>query len=234
MPPRPVLTARWVNLALVTWAVPPAVLEPHLPPGCEPDLIDGSAFVSLVAFDFLDTRVLGVPWPGFVDFPEINLRYYVRHDGRRGVTFVRELVPSKLVSLVARTLYDEPYAAARMTSRTRQEGARRTVTHQVVWRGKTCRLEMSGTLPSALSSPRSLEHFLKEHDVGYGRSRRGRLVAYSVAHPPWDVLKDPTLRLDWDFGHVYGRDWAFLGDARPRSLVFAEGSGVAVYPASTT
>src|SRR4051812_2159224 len=88
----PFLTARWSNLCLLTYAVPRALLTPRLPPGLELDTRpgladgptadrfapDGPAFVSLVAFDFLDTRVLGVPWPGYRNFPEINLRFYVR------------------------------------------------------------------------------------------------------------------------------------------------------------
>ncbi|KPV43387.1 hypothetical protein SE17_44325, partial [Kouleothrix aurantiaca] len=63
--PLPFLSARWSNLFLLTYAVPPELLEHRLAPGLTLDTRDGQAFVSLVAFDFLDTRVLGVPWPGF-------------------------------------------------------------------------------------------------------------------------------------------------------------------------
>ena len=58
----------WSNLALVTYAVMPEVLRELVPPGCELDLRRELAFVSLVAFDFLDTRVMGLPWPGFRQF----------------------------------------------------------------------------------------------------------------------------------------------------------------------
>src|SRR5215468_781631 len=95
---RPFLTARWTNLFLATYAVPDDLLRPHLPPGLELDRRDGRAFASLVAFDFLDTRVLGVPWPGYRNFPEVNLRFYVRHGEQRGVVFVREFVPLRLVA----------------------------------------------------------------------------------------------------------------------------------------
>src|SRR5437870_9067010 len=98
---RPFLTARWSNLAILTWEVPPALLEPHLPAGLELDRRDGAAFASLVAFDFLDTRVLGIPWPGF---PEVNLRFYVRLRAQRGVVFIREFVPQAIVAWLARAL----------------------------------------------------------------------------------------------------------------------------------
>ena len=111
---RPFLIARWERVALLSYVVPPEVLTPHLPPGLTLDTRDGHAFASLVAFDFLDTRVLGVPWPGFRDFPEVNVRFYVRHGAERGVVFVRELVPQRLVAWVARTVYNEPYVATPM------------------------------------------------------------------------------------------------------------------------
>ena len=67
--PRPFLTARWQNLVLATYAVPEELLRPRLPPGVEPDRRDGKCLASLVAFQFLDTRVLGVPGPGHRDRP---------------------------------------------------------------------------------------------------------------------------------------------------------------------
>src|SRR6516225_5763311 len=112
---RPFLTARWTNLVLATYAVPPELLRPRLPLGLDLDLREGQAFVSLVAFDFRDTRVLGVPWPGYRNFPEINLRFYVRRGDERGVVFLREFVPKRLVAWLARLLYNEPYLAAPMT-----------------------------------------------------------------------------------------------------------------------
>src|SRR4051812_15030028 len=110
--PLPFLTARWEHLCLFTYSVPPALLEPRLPRGLVLDTRDGQAFVSLVAFAFHDTRVFGIPGPGYRRFSELNLRTYVRHGERRGVIFLREYVPLRLVAWVARTIYNEPYRIA--------------------------------------------------------------------------------------------------------------------------
>ena len=85
----PFLTATWSNLILLTYDAPPELLQHRLPGELELDTRDGDAFASLVAFDFLDTRVLGVAWPGFRSFPEVNLRFYVRRkdDGARVTPF---------------------------------------------------------------------------------------------------------------------------------------------------
>ncbi len=112
---KPFLTAEWRNLLLINDAVDEKILSEYLPPGCELDRLDGRCFASLVAFDFQETRVFGVRWPGFTNFPEINLRIYVRFGDVRGVVFVRELVPGRLVAAIARWLYNEPYERAKMT-----------------------------------------------------------------------------------------------------------------------
>src|SRR5690242_7349992 len=140
----PFLMARWTNLFLATYAVPDELLTPRLPPGLALDRRDGRAFVSLVAFDFLDTRVLGVPWPGYRNFPEVNLRFYVRDGDRRGVVFIREFVPSRLVAWLARRLYNEPYAALPMTSRVTDGPDTIAVEHRLTQGGRVHTIRASG------------------------------------------------------------------------------------------
>lgn len=222
---RPFLSARWENLALLNYAVDDSVLAPHLPPGCEIDRYRGQAYVSLVAFDFVDTRVKGVRWPGFVSFPEVNLRFYVRHGERRGVVFIRELVPQRLVAWLARALYNEPYRAVAMTSATTTTATGCTVEHHV----QGSRLRISGG-PRSRPGEDSLEHFFKEHQWGFGRTRGGALLVYEVRHPIWDVYAGPDLELSWDFAAMYGDSWRSLNDREPDSVVFAVGSPIEVYP----
>ena len=228
----PFLTARWSNLAIITYDVDPILLTEYLQPSCTLDMIDGRAFVSLVAFDFLDTCVLDVAWPGFINFPEINLRFYLRGlDGRRGVSFVRELVPQRSVALVARSIYNEPYTAVPMTSAIARTRDRISTTHIATVAGRDHTIRVSGSTDMITPPADSREHFFKEHAWGFGRSRDGRLITYEVCHPVWRVYRDPRIeRLDWDFASIYGPTWRFLTGATPYSLVFAVGSEVAVFP----
>jgi uncharacterized protein YqjF (DUF2071 family) len=230
----PFLTARWSNLCLLTYAVPPALLEPRLPPGLSLDLRDGRAFVSLVAFDFLDTRVLGVPWPGYRDFPEINLRFYVRQGDRRGVVFVREFVPQRLVAFLARSIYREPYLAAPMSSRVDEEEGEIRIEHRLTLGGRENRLSVVASKPATRPSPESTEHFFKEHEWGFGTDRGGRCVRYRVGHPCWDCYRMQSYVLDWDWRAVYGEEFAFLASATPCSLVAAVGSAVRVFGKRTS
>src|SRR5262245_5748921 len=134
---RPFLTARWTDIFLATYAVPPTRLHKLLPPGLELDTRDGQTFVSLVAFQFLDTRVLGVSWPGYRNFAELNLRFYVRHGGERGVVFIREFVSPRLVVGLARLIYNEPYCAAPLDGSVRADAAGVSAEYRLRWAGRT-------------------------------------------------------------------------------------------------
>jgi uncharacterized protein YqjF (DUF2071 family) len=227
---RPFLTAEWRNLFLATYAIPPALIQPRLPSGLELDTRNGDAFVSLVAFQFLNTRVLGVPWPGYRNFTELNLRFYVRHGGERGVVFVREFVPQRLVAWMAWAIYNEPYRAAPLTTHCQETQESRTMEYRLTWAGREHVLRVTGRKPGYLPEPASDEHFFKEHHWGFGRTRRGQALRYEVAHPVWEVLPVQSYHVEMDWALVYGPEWSFLSKAAPMSTVFAVGSAIAVSP----
>lgn len=227
---RPFLTARWCNLILANYAVPESLLRPRLPPGLEPDIRGGSCWASLVGFQFLDTRVLGIGWPGYRNFPEWNLRFYVRHGDRRGVCFVREFVPQWAVESIARVLYNEPYRSARMAMAVTEMPDEVTAEYTVEWDGRVHRLTATGAKPAVRPGPESDEHFFKEHSWGFGVTRGGKLLSYEVSHPEWDVYPVRAFEADVDWGKLYGPEWARMNGADPASVVLATGSAVSVYP----
>src|SRR5471030_1643955 len=102
------LTAEWRHLAMLNYEINPQILAPFVPIGTELDFWDGKAFVSVVGFLFQNTRVLGIPIPFHRNFEEVNLRFYVRRkaegEWRRGVVFVKELVPRWAIAATARAL----------------------------------------------------------------------------------------------------------------------------------
>jgi uncharacterized protein len=228
--PGPFLTARWANLCLLSYAVPPSLLEPRLPPGLELDERDGKTYASLVAFDFLDTRVLGIPWPGYRSFPELNLRFYVRQGAERGVVFVREFVPKRLVAWLARAVYNEPYVAAPLSSTLHENDGGLTFEQRITFGGRTHTISVTGSKPAVLPCETSMDHFFKEHRWGFGINRRGECIRYEVQHPHWDVYGVQSYHLDLDWEMLYGPEWQFLCQQTPCSVIFAVGSAVAVYP----
>lgn len=226
------LSARWERLLLVTYAVEPELLLPHLPPHLELDCIDGSAFVSLVAFDFLNTKVLGIPWPGYRNFPEVNLRFYVRHTDtqRRGVVFIREYVPKRLIAWIANTLYNEPYFSAEMDSSWIENESSFELEHSLTLKNSTNKLKVLLQKGEFKPEEDSLSHFFKEHSWGFGQSQGGQLLEYEVWHPIWDTRPVIDLDMQWDWADVYGEKWAFLSQLKPFHTAFAIGSEIKVFP----
>ncbi|MGZ3654190.1 MAG: YqjF family protein [Bdellovibrionota bacterium] len=226
---RTFLTAHWGNLLLLNYKVPSEVLEPHLPRGCELDLFQGDAFLSLVAFQFTRTRVFGLRWPLYTDFPEINLRFYLKHQGRRGVSFLREFVPSRLVSGIARLLYNEPYSAAQIRDEVRRENGLVHARYELSSGPHALDFRVTALDQPHLPKDDSVEHFFKEHELGVGRDREGNTLTYEVEHPFWRVFPVQDFSVRLDAAGLYGPSFAFLRDAKPASVVLAEGSEIVVY-----
>jgi uncharacterized protein YqjF (DUF2071 family) len=233
--PRMFLRAGWYHLTMLNYPVEPAILRRYVPTGTELDLHGGRAYVSVVGFLMLDTRVLGVPVPFHRDFEEVNLRFYVRRrdggDWRRGVVFIKEIVPRRLIAWVARRLYNENYVAMPMRHHGALPGAtsaggtvRYEWYHASRWNALTA--EMTGQ-PVALV-PGSEEEFITEHYWGYCRQRDGSTIEYRVEHPPWRVWTAASARLDCDVAALYGPEFAPFLHAQPTSAFVAEGSPVGV------
>ena len=163
------LTAEWQYLAMLNYEVDAGLLLPFVPAGIELDRWKGNVFASLVGFRFLNTKLLGfLPIPMHSNFEEVNLRFYVRRqvgsEVRRGVVFIRELVPRRAIAFVARTFYKENYVALPMAHEIRSAGDHRLrVAYR--WRNGNCwsemNLETDGN--SELPGEGSIEQFITEH-----------------------------------------------------------------------
>ncbi len=234
---RPFLTATWRNLAILNYEAPASLLTPMVPVGTELDDWNGTTLVSMVGFQFLDTRVRGISIPFHRDFDEVNLRFYVRRRAaegwRRGVVFVREIVPRTAVSFIARWLYHENYITLpmrRTVSLGEHGNPRGQVEYGWRWRGvqqRLCVESVGGPEPLVEGA---LEEFITEHYWGYTRRRDGRTAEYRVEHPRWMVRPVAGAELECDAERFYGPGFGAVLGARPHSALLAEGSEVAVYP----
>jgi uncharacterized protein YqjF (DUF2071 family) len=232
---KPFLTAEWKHLAMLNYPIDPARLSPFVPAGTELDRWEGKVLVSVVGFLFLNTRVFGMPIPFHRNFEEVNLRFYVRRkaeDGwRRGVVFIKEIVPRVAIAFTARTFYREPYIALPMAHRIEAE------------RGVVKSAEYSWRLAGRQNSLRAItrgkaQHlgagseaeFITEHYWGYNSQPDGSTLEYRVEHPRWQVYEVADARLDCDVAGLYGEPFCESLDGKPSSAFLAEGSEVTVQP----
>jgi uncharacterized protein len=231
--PAKFLTAEWRYVAMLNYAVDAGLIARFVPPGTETDLWQGKAFISLVGFRFLQTKVMGVPIPFHRDFDEVNLRLYVRRqqgsEVRRGVVFVREIVPRWAVAQIARTAYNENYVALPMshTIETQFAGHVRVEYSWQTSRGWN-RLSLTAQGEPQRPEEGSQEQFIAEHYWGYTKQRDG-CAEYRVDHASWRLWSSHDARFEGDAEELYGRDLAQVLATPPTSAFLAEGSAVTLY-----
>ena len=228
---QPFLTANWRYLAMLNCVVDPRILAPFVPPATEIDFESGETFLSVVGFLFLDTRLLGLPIPLHRDFEEVNLRFYVRRKSadtwRRGVVFIRELVPRRAIALVARTFYGENYLALSMKHEIEHRDSNLKV--EFSWRRgrkwESLKMNAAGepqTIPAG-----SHAEFITEHYWGYTSLRNGS-GEYRVDHPRWKIWNASEFELNADIATLYGQQFAETLNQPPRSAFIADGSPIAI------
>lgn len=217
---------------MANYEVDPAILERRVPQGTELDLSPGRCFVSIVGFMFHDTRVLGLPVPLHRSFEEVNLRFYVKRqvDGetRRGVVFVKEIVPRRALAWVANTVYNESYVALPMSHEDLLDSAERRVAYSFQHDGQWNRLSVTLTGDSYLPDVDSHEAFITEHYWGYAAQRDGSTLEYQVEHPRWNVWNVATCELVCDVAALYGPEFAQFIAGEPASCFVADGSPIVV------
>jgi len=236
-PGSPFLTAEWRYLAMLNYEVEPERLMPLVPKGTELDTHDGKTFVSMVGFLFLNTRVMGLAIPFHRDFEEINLRFYVRRqaeDGwRRGVVFVKEIVPRTAIALTARWLYNENYVAlptGNVVVRSQVNSANiESVTYYWTFRSKAHSIELTTRGEPDHFVEGSQEEFIVQHHWGYTSQKDGGTIEYQVEHPPWRIWQAQHGRLTCDVEKLYGQRFVGALSAQPSSVFLAEGSEIQVY-----
>ena len=133
------LKAEWRKLAIINYDINPEILLKYLPEGTELDFYQDKCYVSLVGFMFLNTKLLGLPIPFHRNFEEVNLRFYVKkkENGiwKRGVVFIKEIVPKPALSFVANSVYKENYTTMPMKNKMHEKDNELLI--QYSWKDKT-------------------------------------------------------------------------------------------------
>lgn len=226
------LTAEWNNLAMINYQIDPEILQKYIPPGTELDLFDGKCFVSFIGFLFENVKLLGFAIPFHKNFEEVNLRFYVRRfengKWKRGTVFISEIVPKFAISFVANTLYNEHYKTYAMKHDLKINENSREFKYQFKVKGtwNTIHLE---TLKNAITIELgSEEEFITEHYFGYNKLSKNKSIEYEVTHPRWQQYKVIKNFSDIDFEAVYGKEFEFIKNLKPSSVLLAIGSPITI------
>lgn len=226
------MTARWDYLLMLNYEVPAEILKPYLPPHCELDLWQGKPVVSMVGFNFKDTKVFGLRWPLHTYFEEVNLRLYVKHfDGtewKRGVAFVSEIVPRPIIAYTANALYNEHYHAMPTRHKLLETSEEIGIQYDWKYKGRWNSLQASAACQSAAIASGSEEEFILEHYWGYNELNATTTIEYGVEHPSWQVFPIKNHKADFDIEGLYGRAFVPYLSVAPQSVMLAKGSEVTI------
>jgi uncharacterized protein YqjF (DUF2071 family) len=188
LPDRPWLMAQtWNHLLFAHWEVPRAHMERLLPPALELDLYDGTAWLGVTPFVITGARVRGTPpLPWLSSFPELNVRTYVRVDGRPGIWFL-SLDAARVAAVAgARVTYRLPYYHAAMRAPLRGDVVRYE-SHRTGSREASFRADYGPAGPELERVDGTLERWLAERYCAFVVDDRGRPWEVDIHHRPWPL-----------------------------------------------
>lgn len=225
------LTAEWKNILMLNYAVDASLLQPYVPSGTELDAFEGKTYLSLIGFEFNRTRIFGIAVPFHQAFEEVNLRFYVRRSTKRGVVFIRELVPKRAVAAVARFAFNENYSRARMAHRIETRAEDSAVKAEYSWGSglNHCLISIETSGPGFVPPEGSAGQFITEHYWGYACQPDGECLEYEVQHPRWRVRSAKDAAFSGNASTLYGDEFAEALMRKPDSAFLAEGSAVTVF-----
>lgn len=226
------LKANWENIIMANYIVPQDMLLPFLPKGIELDLYENKAYISLVGFMFKNIKLFSIPIPFFGTFEEINLRFYVKRlEGntvKRGVVFINETVPYKIVAYIANKLYHESYTTVKTTHKWEQSPYSKKIEYQWPVKKNWNRIYVESETISKPMAKGSLEEFIYEHYYGYTAVNEIETVEYKIQHPSWKINHVLHSDIQCDFKSMYGNAFEILNQIQPDSVFIAEGSAIEI------
>ena len=190
MPASPwVMTQTWNDLLFAHWPVAAATLREKIPNGFELDEFDGQAWLGIVPFHMTNVAPRGVPsLPWMSDFPELNVRTYVRVHGDPGVYFFSLDAANPVAVGIARTMVHLPYFRATMKVEA-QDGWIHYESRRSPSSGP--RAEFVGryrpagdVLPPVKGT---LEYFLTERYCLFNVDSSFHACRLDIHHPPWPL-----------------------------------------------
>ena len=183
------ISMRWHDLLFMHWPVPTDSLRSLLPPGLEVDTFGGEAWLGIVPFRMSRIRPrFAPPLPWVSAFAELNVRTYVKRDGKPGVWFFSLDAANPVAVRMARWQFHLPYFNARMRVKLEGEAVRygSVRTH----RGAPAADFAAGyrpTGPAYASKPGELDHWLTERYCLYSADTRGQIHRGDIHHSPWPL-----------------------------------------------
>lgn len=111
-----VIEQKWSDLIFLNYAIEAQKIQERLPAGLEVDTFKGEAYLSIVPFKMSGVRFPYTPTLPFSNLLELNIRTYVKANGRSGIYFFTLDTDHALAAFIARTFFHLPYRKVKLES----------------------------------------------------------------------------------------------------------------------
>ncbi len=185
----PLSTQVWDRVTFLHYRAGADELARLLPAGLEPDVCDGSAWVSLTPLIMREVRPSVLPAvPGWSTFVELNIRTYVRdRHGRDGLWFFTLDCPRRLM-VWGLNLLGLPYRYRPGDSEVESQLRTGTETVRYSFGHGPHRRELSTVVGDPIRNQSPLDVFLTGRWNAY-TTRLGRACRVPAAHEPWRLSR---------------------------------------------
>ncbi|WP_123864582.1 YqjF family protein [Chitinophaga barathri] len=187
----------WNRALFFHWKVDAELMKQLIPAGLEPDILDGHAWISVVAFTMENIRPRYLPAIAMLsDFHEINVRTYVKSGEEAGVYFLSIEAQKYLSVKLSRSLSGLPYETAGMERKYGERHFYRSVNKRT---GNI--LEADYTTGPELAAKTPLDKWLTERYYLF-LDKGGRWYKYAIHHAEWRLYAPEfsALRISYNTG----------------------------------
>lgn len=227
------LRAEWNNIVMASYAVPKELLLPYVPYKTELDFFEGETYVTLAGFMFLNTQMLGFGVPFHSNFEEVTLRFYVKSNHslapKRGVVFIKEIVPKYAITLLANTVFGQNYTTLKMKSFHQDLGDYTETGYEWKYQNKWNKLIAKAGKRSMPIRQNNFNEFIADHYCGYRKNGEAKTYQYEVEHELWETFNVMEYAVDCDFGSLFGKEFSILNQAKPKSVFMLKGSEIRIH-----
>ncbi len=196
----PLLYADWRRAVFMHFEVDAEVLQREVP--FELDLLDGRAYLSLVAFTMrgmrprLGGRIGALLFKPIATNNLLNVRAYVKHRGESGIHFLAEWMDNLLSVRLGPLLFGLPYRLGQLQYRHRHE----TGELRGTLAGRDAKLEYGVEMDPATDfqpcAANSLDEFLLERYTAFTAKHSTPNGFFRIWHPPWPQVPVEISLLD--------------------------------------
>lgn len=228
------LRAEWNNIIMANYAVPKELLLPYVPYKTELDFFESETYVTLAGFMFLNTQMLGFDIPFHSNFEEVTLRFYVKSTrglaAKRGVVFIKEIVPKYAITLLANTVFGQNYMTLKMKSFHQDMGDHMETAYEWKHLDKWNKLTAKAGKRSTPIRQNRFNEFIADHYYGFRKNGETKTYQYEVEHELWETFNVIDYSVNCDFGSLFGNEFSILNKEKPKSVFMLKGSEIRIHP----